>query len=494
MKYNKILVVDDDDDVRESLVDELCGQYSVEAAASGSEALEILKTERYDAVISDLRMPEVGGIEVLESAKAHDPEVVRILLTGYLDEDARRATLEPDAPFKIGKPWHDEIEVTLRRAFEFRETKRRLSSTVLDALTLSGIDDDLAAADGMRNISEVVVSKVCELQGVKSAWVNLEVCGNNRMLAGTPDSQPLPPDSDAWDLCEPLTHDQSATLHVLGHGDDAQGIVRFVAQRARYWTREDDATRLARKANALPEAKTRLSAMIRRASLGAMTAALVHELASVVQSLQGAVYDLDFFVRATADDEEVIESLDTVTEMSKRMMALFRAMRTFVRSRGVNHQRCRVEELIERAITLCHGQVRSQATVELSEVPDVEIDVSEPLFLQVLVNLLRNAADASPRHGIISVDVTTSPGVVSFTITDDGPGVSEDLADTLFEPFVTSKEVHSGSGLGLAISSQIVADHGGSIHYERAPGRGARFVVSLPTPADADESAFELPS
>ncbi|HEV7557230.1 MAG TPA: response regulator, partial [Kofleriaceae bacterium] len=115
MKTARILIVDDDDHVREALVDELSGQYRVEAVGSGGEAFDAISLQQYDVIISDLKMPDHDGIEVLEFARQHQRDAVRVLLTGYLDERARRALLTPDAPYKVGKPWHDEIEVVVRR-------------------------------------------------------------------------------------------------------------------------------------------------------------------------------------------------------------------------------------------------------------------------------------------------------------------------------------------------------------------------------------------
>src|ERR1043165_8345757 len=115
MKPARILIVDDDDHVREALVDELSPNYSVEAVGSGGEAFDALAVHQYDVIISDLRMPDHDGIEVLEFARQHQRDPVRVLLTGYLDEHARDALLTPDALYKVGKPWHDEIEVVVRR-------------------------------------------------------------------------------------------------------------------------------------------------------------------------------------------------------------------------------------------------------------------------------------------------------------------------------------------------------------------------------------------
>ena len=96
MKTARILIVDDDDHVRDALVDELGSTYTVEAVGSGGEAFDALATQQYDVIISDLKMPDHDGIEVLEFARDHQrPDAVRVLLTGYLDERAQRALHEP---------------------------------------------------------------------------------------------------------------------------------------------------------------------------------------------------------------------------------------------------------------------------------------------------------------------------------------------------------------------------------------------------------------
>ena len=78
MKPARILIVDDDDHVREALVDELSPTYSVEAVGSGGEAFDALAVHQYDVIISDLKMPDHDGIEVLEFARRHQRDPVRV--------------------------------------------------------------------------------------------------------------------------------------------------------------------------------------------------------------------------------------------------------------------------------------------------------------------------------------------------------------------------------------------------------------------------------
>tara|TARA_R110002073_G_scaffold140253_11_gene290922 strand:+ start:16910 stop:18412 length:1503 start_codon:yes stop_codon:yes gene_type:complete len=477
----RILIVDDDDDVRDALLDELELDYDVTAVATGVEALGHLDSERYDAIISDQRMPGMSGVQVLEEASRRDSELVRILLTGFVDDDAHKATMQENAPYKVGKPWHDEVEVTLKRAFENRDRERSLSGSVTDALALAGVDNELAALESPTALAKVLVRRAQALEGVAYCAVQLQDELEDRVLAGT-----IPPAGSregAWDVDLPISYDGTMRLVARGKGSVARDIVGYIATRALHWSSEDSAIRLAKSASDSPQAREKLSAVTRRATLGTMTVALVHELASMVQGLQGALFELEDFVRDTAtkeEDPEVIDTLENAVEVSSRMVSLFRAMRTFVRSGDAIHRPCGVGHLVDRSIALCRGNLRSVVTLDIAEMPDEEVDVNEALFLQVLVNLLKNAAEASPLGAIVSVRATVDKDRVVFAVTDHGSGVPEDLVNEIFEPFMSTKNDHTASGLGLAISSEIANEHGGSIRYKAMEDGGSEFTVTAP--------------
>ncbi len=118
--------------------------------------------------------------------------------------------------------------------------------------------------------------------------------------------------------------------------------------------------------------------------------------------------------------------------------------------------------------------------VELADdLPPVRADDAQ--VRQALLNLLRNAADAVAEIGGGTVKVATrrgEDGAVEISVEDDGPGIVEEMAGKIYEPFFSTKE--GGTGLGLALTHQIVRDHGGTIRVASQPGHGARFIVSLP--------------
>jgi signal transduction histidine kinase len=157
---------------------------------------------------------------------------------------------------------------------------------------------------------------------------------------------------------------------------------------------------------------------------------------------------------------------------------LFVQMRKFIRDGEVRIKPMPASRLVERAVKLAGSYVRSRAELQVGELPAVEVAVAESLFLQVLANMLRNAANASPEHGVVELRVVATDTEVVFSVIDDGPGVPAEIADTMFEPFASSAT--EGTGLGLAIAAYVMNMLGGKISYRRAPARGAWFSATLP--------------
>ena len=100
---------------------------------------------------------------------------------------------------------------------------------------------------------------------------------------------------------------------------------------------------------------------------------------------------------------------------------------------------------------------------------------------QVLVNILLNAAQATPRGGRVRLEVASgADGGTCFTVADTGPGVPPDVLHHIFEPFYTTKGVGKGTGLGLAVAYSLTKHHGGCIEVDNPADGGAAFTICLP--------------
>lgn len=112
----------------------------------------------------------------------------------------------------------------------------------------------------------------------------------------------------------------------------------------------------------------------------------------------------------------------------------------------------------------------------VSALPSMAVDKVK--LREAILNLVRNASEAIPSEGVISIQAQEKEGQLLVTITDNGCGIPEEYLPTLFDPFVTHKK--EGTGLGLPIAKQVVEAHGGSIHVTSKPGEGSSFQLSLP--------------
>jgi signal transduction histidine kinase len=101
-------------------------------------------------------------------------------------------------------------------------------------------------------------------------------------------------------------------------------------------------------------------------------------------------------------------------------------------------------------------------------------------LVQVVLNLVLNAADAVGSGGHVRITAAAAPNGVRLAVEDDGPGVAPHVRDRLFEPFVTTKEVGKGTGLGLAVCRGLVEAVAGTIQLDPNTPKGARFVIELP--------------
>ena len=112
-----------------------------------------------------------------------------------------------------------------------------------------------------------------------------------------------------------------------------------------------------------------------------------------------------------------------------------------------------------------------------SSLPQIVAD--SELLKTCLLNLMINAVDAMPEGGLLRASVGRAPGdQIAITVTDTGSGMTPEDIHSAFEPYFSTKE--TGLGLGLALTHKIVADHGGSISLDSAPGQGTTVRILLP--------------
>lgn len=234
----------------------------------------------------------------------------------------------------------------------------------------------------------------------------------------------------------------------------------------------------------LQELQSELARLARLNELGEMASTLAHELnqplAAIANYTQGCVR----FLNGLEDPavQPVKDALQETAQQSLRAGEIIRHLREFV-TRGETEMTMEtMRKLIEEAGALALVGSREQGVRSVFDFAPkgANVLVDRVQIQQVLINLMRNAMEAmreSDQRELI-VRTATRDGYVMVEIADTGPGVSDEIAARLFQPFVTSKA--SGMGIGLSISKRIIEAHGGQISVSRNDKGGATFTFSLP--------------
>lgn len=216
------------------------------------------------------------------------------------------------------------------------------------------------------------------------------------------------------------------------------------------------------------------------AALGEMSAAVSHELNQPLAAMKTYLAGARLLVRRQRSEEAIV-SFQRINDLIDRMAAITRQLKSYASKGSDAIGRVDLRAAVDSSLAMMQPQLR-QRTIGLTvSLPDTAADVLGEQFRleQVIVNLLRNAVDATRGIPDPQIDIILVVGdQVTLSVLDNGTGIAD--FDALFEPFYTTKTAGDGLGLGLAISSSIVGDLGGRLTARNRPEGGAVFEVQLP--------------
>lgn len=225
------------------------------------------------------------------------------------------------------------------------------------------------------------------------------------------------------------------------------------------------------------------------AILGEMSAAVSHELNQPLAAMKTYLAGAKLLLQRRRPDE-ALSSFQRIDDLIERMGAITRQLKSYARKGGDAFEPIDARASVSSAISMMEPQLRRRDMAISASLPrdPVTIEADRIRLEQVIVNLLRNALDAT--KGIsepeVQVILTVADDVL-ITVRDNGHGI-EDL-ENLFEPFYTTKAPGDGVGLGLAISSGIVNDLGGRLMARNGRNGGAVFEITLPLAQASDQAA-----
>ncbi len=223
----------------------------------------------------------------------------------------------------------------------------------------------------------------------------------------------------------------------------------------------------------------RLAVSERMAAVGKLAARVAHELNN---PLDGILRYTNMALRRVenVDDPKIGPYLECIKSGITRMTQIVSALLEFSRSAPGGDQQATMNKIVEDALSTMEGRANDANITVVCNLHRADMPVvSGSGFFQVLCNLIKNAIDAMPESGTLTITTDIVGPDVVVTVADTGTGLPEEM-DKIFEPFFTTKGQGKGTGLGLAVSREIIDRYGGSIVAERREPCGTIFTVKIP--------------
>jgi two-component system sensor kinase FixL len=217
-------------------------------------------------------------------------------------------------------------------------------------------------------------------------------------------------------------------------------------------------------------------------AMGQLSSTLAHELNQPLAAIMNYMNAAKRTLESGGAPDRVIEMLDKAASQTSRAGQIIRRMREFIEKKEPNRVTEDLNAVISEAVALgLVGAADSDIVVKVElqpELPPLPIDKIQ--IQQVMVNLMRNAVEAvqQAKRRELKISTRLDGDFAAIAVADTGSGMPEDVAQRLFQPFVTTKS--QGLGMGLAICRTIVEAHGGRLWAERNPGGGTVFFFVLP--------------
>ena len=519
----RILVVEDNPDLRHFLYDVLIDDYNVTLAENGAIALSSALENPPDLVITDLMMPYFDGEQFVRELRASEcfPNVPVLVLSARADDALRETLLDELVQDYLTKPFSpQELRARVRNLVMVKRTvdilQKELNSQASDVceLTAGLVASRKSLQDGF------VALQISERrwQGLyKNTAVGIALADREgRILNANPALQRMLGYNEAdivgvsfIDISE---ESQRAMTKQNVHGL-FDGVIDNYHVQKRYERRNgdflwanvsaslipavdregprlavivEDVTSRKQAESALAVTQAELARVARFTTMGELVASIAHEvnqpLSAIATNSQAA---LRWLARETPDLEEVVAALNRVNRDASLAGEVITRIRNFLRMGGIKREvldaKSMLDDLLQMLQTLL---LESGVRVDVSIAPDLPVVHADLVQLQqVMLNLVVNAVDALRdqvmAERVLRISATASPqeGAL-FKFRDTGCGIPPDMKEKIFDALFSTKR--DGLGMGLAISRSIIENHGGRLRLETAAGAGANFVFNIP--------------
>ncbi len=507
----KVLLIDDEEDIREvvslTLID---SGYEVITAPDGKTGVESCKEHRPHIVTTDVRMPGMDGIQVLEAVKNYDPDIEVIVITAFGEMNLAIKALQLDASDFVTKPINDEaLHLALKRAKERYTSRKQLKdyTALIEKEKAETTQALIQTLEFRRNLIESSMDGIlaCDENGVivtmNTAMEQLSGFYRTEVVYKMSMDQFFQPE-EKYNFEKKKLYDEKfggknrLFLYEtsLTGKDDRKVPVQVYCSVLLDQGKESGMVcffrdlREIRRLEREFEDQAKVLHQDKMMSLGRLAASVVHEinnpLTGILNYIRLMIRIVDRGETHPAQMEKFKRYLELVENETSRCSKIVSGLLTFSRKSSSDFGDVYISDLLQRSILLSHHKLElsniSLETDIASQIPVVKADINQ--LQQCVINLIFNAVDAMPRGGILKISAQhdAREKTVVISVEDSGPGISRENIPHLFEPFFTTKKEGYGVGLGLSTVWGIMERHGGTVKVESQPGKGAAFKLILP--------------
>lgn len=265
----------------------------------------------------------------------------------------------------------------------------------------------------------------------------------------------------------------------------------------RHWQQLKIERRLLTAENAAADLERELMQSRRLEAVGRLAGGVAHDFNNILFVIMA---EIEMAQMTCELEPELASSLQTVLDAADRGRKLTRQLLALSRQQVLQIRPVDLHITVRQMLKLLSRLIGDHIELKVSLEATRSVVLADRSQLeQVLLNLCVNARDAMPDGGVLHVstlDCNARPDrhCVRLIVEDSGSGISPEIRERMFEPFVTTKDRSQGGGLGLATVHGIVKQHDGTIHVQSTLGKGTRFVIALPTEAvDSVEEPVQAP-
>jgi two-component system phosphate regulon sensor histidine kinase PhoR len=480
-----VLVVDDEKVVRDGCRRVLTGKgYKIDTAENGQQALEILAAQPIDILLLDLKMPLMGGEEVLEKTRDAYPHIPVIVITGHGTVDTAVECMKKGAYDFITKPFQiEQFLITVERAADKRQLElkarqfeteniRNLYDLNLEKSRLKTIINCMANGVMVTNRNlEVVLHnpalmRLMEINGKPKAPAPISEVIKDKSLVGTL-KKLLSGEAPEEETVSQEIQMKKNTLRALSAPamDPDHAIAGTV-------TVLEDVTAFKQ----LDQMKSDFVNMVAHELRSPLVA--IRQLNSVLlEGLAGPLEEKqqDFVKRGIGKIDSLLGLINDLLDIAKLEAGKF-----------VQHQvPTDIGKIIEETIALMGPRAQKQGIVLTHSIERLSPVQADPKRIEeIFNNLISNAINYSPEGGRVTVTAKGLGDYMEIRVEDTGVGITQEELPKIFDKFYRVKNPKTrqvtGTGLGLAIVKGVIDAHQGSIDVESIPDKGTTFKVLLP--------------